>query len=131
MENLSKEGRQQIIKQAITYFEDGCGVDVYGSDIHHEIYNTDYFIIGYKKAEDWLKEHYGVFNALEKIKDYEEENFGEVITSLTYPESVVNALVYILGEEILNEIEILQDKWNEKITEEECQKIIEELKSML
>ncbi len=36
-------------------------------------------------------------------------------------------LVYILGEEILQESSTLQEKWNEELTEEDIKEIIEEL----
>jgi hypothetical protein len=62
--------------------------------------NEDYFIIGYYKAEQWLKKD-SIFNAIEKIKDYEQSNFGQVTTDLSSSESVANMLAYILGEEIL------------------------------
>ena len=37
------------------------------------------------------------------IKEYEEDNFGEVTTELDNPEKVVNMYVYILGEDIMSD----------------------------
>jgi hypothetical protein len=49
------------------------------------------------------------FDVINFIKDYEQDNFGEVYTDLSEPEKVVNMYAYIIGEEIiadyLNELE--------------------------
>ena len=68
-------------------------------DLHHEIFNTDYYIIGRYEAKKWLGDQ--VFNIIETIKEYEEFNFGEVNTDFSEPEKVVNMYVYIIGEEIV------------------------------
>ena len=70
-------------------------------DLHHEIFNTDYYIIGRGKCIEWLSDN--VFNVIEYIKEYEETNFGEVNTNFSEPEHVVNMYVYIIGEELVNE----------------------------
>tara|TARA_R100001460_G_scaffold104897_1_gene150963 strand:- start:16 stop:339 length:324 start_codon:yes stop_codon:yes gene_type:complete len=67
-------------------------------ELHYEIFNTDYYIIGTYKAKKWLSDK--VFDVIEFIKEYEETNFGECYTDLTNPEKVVNMYVYIIGEEI-------------------------------
>tara|TARA_R100000700_G_scaffold8391_2_gene12234 strand:+ start:301 stop:534 length:234 start_codon:yes stop_codon:yes gene_type:complete len=75
--------------------------------LHHEAFNTDYYIIGRHKATEWLGKE--VFNIIEIIKQYEEDNFGEVTTDLSEPERIVNMYVYIVGEQIvydyLNQLE--------------------------
>tara|TARA_Y100000004_G_scaffold16448_1_gene17072 strand:- start:46 stop:375 length:330 start_codon:yes stop_codon:yes gene_type:complete len=68
-------------------------------ELHHEAFNTDYYIIGTYKAKQWLCDK--VFDVIEFIKEYEEMNFGELYTDLTNPEKVVNMYVYIIGEEIV------------------------------
>ena len=76
-------------------------------DLHHHAFNTDYYIIGTYQAEQWLGDM--AFNVINFIKDYEQDNFGEVHTDLSDPEKVVNMYAYIIGEEIvadyLNELE--------------------------
>jgi len=51
-----------------------------------------------------------VFEIIEFIKEYEQDNFGEVYTDLSDPCKVVNMYVYIIGEEItydyMNELEV-------------------------
>ena len=68
-------------------------------DLHHEIFNTDYYIIGSYKATQWLGDQ--VFNIIDFIKEYEQMNFGEVFTDFSDPERIVNMYVYIIGEEIV------------------------------
>ena len=96
METLKEDVKNYIIQQLY----DDVGLDQHISDLHHYLLNQDYFIIGYYKAEQWLKKD-SIFNAIEKIKDYEQTNFGQVSTDLSSSENVANKLAYILGEEIL------------------------------
>jgi hypothetical protein len=44
-----------------------------------------------------------VFDIIRFVRDYEQDNFGQVTTDLTSPEKLVNMYVYIIGEEIVNE----------------------------
>ena len=89
-----------------SYFEDFItGTDKYLDDknldeLHQDCFNTDYYIIGIDKAKKWLGEN--VFDIINIIKNYEEDNFGKVFTDLSCPEKVVNMYVYIIGEEIVN-----------------------------
>ena len=74
-------------------------------DWHFHAFNEDYYLIGYYNCEQWLKEHdISAFEAIETIVQYEQDNFGEVNTKLNNAESVVNMYVYILGEELLSDI---------------------------
>ena len=59
---------------------------LYGCDLHNELFNTDYFIIGRYEAEQWLIKNVGIFSAIDTIKEYEEFNFGDVKTDLTESE---------------------------------------------
>lgn len=75
-------------------------------DWHFHAFNEDYYIIGYYNAEQWLSKHgVSAFDAIETIKEYEQSNFGEVSTRFDNAESVVNMYVYILGEELLADIQ--------------------------
>ena len=70
-------------------------------DLHHNAFNSDYYIIGTYKATQWLGEE--VFNVINFIKDTEMDNFGEVYTDFSSAEAVVNMYVYIIGEEIVSD----------------------------
>lgn len=119
--------------ELVNYAIDGLDnvFNVYGCDLHNELFNTDYFIIGTYKAEQWLINNPGIFAAIEEIKDYEKDNFGEVNTDFSSSEKVVNMYVYIKGEEILQESKTLQDKWDVMLTEKDIKKIKKELKALI
>ena len=70
-------------------------------DLHHWAFNMDYYIIGTYQAKQWLGDM--AFDVIGFIKQYEEDNFGEVYTDLSNPEKVVNMYVYIIGEEIVSD----------------------------
>jgi len=110
---------------------DNVNAGVYACDLHNELFNTDYFIIGYYQAEQWLIKNVGIFAAIEEIKEYEEYNFGEVTTDSSSSEKVVNMYAYIKGEELLSDIKLLQDKWNDRLDDEDLQAIKDELNEML
>ena len=84
------------------------------SELHNEVLNNNYFIIGTYKAKQWLGDF--IFEAIEKIKEYEEENFGEIYTDLSCPEKIANMLAYILGEEILHNCPVINFRWNSRLT---------------
>ena len=104
----------------------------YYADLHNEVFNTDYYIIGTYQAEEALKE-YGVFKAIEKVQTYEKENFGEVYTDLSDPEKLINMLFYIIGEEVLNEmmdgIEAWNNNWNNQADEETNAEILKAIEA--
>jgi len=118
------EKRQEIIdfaKEQIQYIydydQDKVTLDnVY--DLHHEIFNTDYYIIGRYQAKQWMGAD--AFDCIGDIQEYEKNNFGQVTTDLSEPEHVVNMYVYVIGEEILEDVvtEFLEEKEIELETEE-------------
>ena len=70
-------------------------------DWHFHAFNEDYYIIYHSKALGWLKTHsLNTFEAVDIVRDYETEHFGEFTTDIN-PESIVNMLAYIYGEEVL------------------------------
>ena len=125
METLKEDVKNYIIQQ----LNDEVGLDNDVSDLHHYLLNEDYFIIGSYRAEQWLKKD-SIFNAIEKIKDYEQSNFGQVSTDFSSSEKVANMLAYILGEEILFESDIYQQIQFDKniLEEDDIKNLIEDLK---
>lgn len=99
-------------------------------DLHNEVFNTNYYIVGTATAKEAL-EQYGVFNAIEEIQTYEKDNFGEVYTDLGDPEKVANMLYYILGENFMfggDEFgKILNDNWDETANDEVNEQLLEAL----
>ena len=114
-QEMRKEAREAIIEA----LQDGFSG--YYCDLHNEVFNTDYYIIGTHRAKEALKE-YDVFEAIEKVQTYEKENFNEIYTDLSNPEKLINMLFYIIGEEVLHEmmdgVKAWEDNWNNVATDE-------------
>ena len=128
-----KFSKQEIIEDILEYLENTGGV--YGCDLHSEVFNTDYYIIGTTQAKEAL-ESYGVFDALNKVQTYEAYEFGEVTTDLSNPEKLANMLYYIESEEYLYSLEgeihdILDEYWGDELPENEVKKLIELFKKEL
>lgn len=131
MNNKHNEMKLEAIADIIETLENGY-TDYY-CDLHNEVFNTDYYIIGTFKAEKALEE-YGVFNAIRKVKDYEMFNFGEIYTDVSDPEKLVNMLYYIVGDEVIGEmydIPEFNDNWNNVADEENNAVIVAELKKLV
>jgi len=74
-------------------------------ELHNDIFNTDFYIIGYYNCEQWLKKHHiNTFDAIEFVQEYEKDNFGETNTDIN-SERIVNMIAYIIGEQILFDFE--------------------------
>jgi hypothetical protein len=122
-----RQKRQEIIEFAkdrveeiYDYDKDKVSTDnVY--DLHHEIFNTDYYIIGRYQAKQWLGAD--AFDCISEIQEYENDHFGSVTTDLSEPERVVNMYVYIIGEQVLEDVISdfldLQDDDEDEDSEEE------------
>ena len=91
------------IEENLDYFKESYP-DSYLDDMHYYAFNQDYYIIGTYQAKQWLGDQ--AFDIINIIKDYEQDNFGQVTTDFSCPEKVVNMYVYIVGEEIVS-------KWRE------------------
>lgn len=106
------------------------GYTGYVCDLHSETFNADYYIIGTYQAKQALKQ-YDVFEAIEKVQNYEKDNFGEIYTDISNPEKLANMLYYIIGEETLQELSTIEENWNSEIDKEIAKQIIEEINDLL
>ena len=79
--------------------EDFRNSDVY--ELHNEIFNMDYYIVGYYQASQWLGSD--VFTCIGEIQDYENLHFGESHTDFGSSEAVANMYAYVVGMEIIEE----------------------------
>lgn len=120
---------QDIIDHALAGLETNPE-GVFGCDLHHELFNIDYFVIGYYNAEKFLTEWGGSWKAIHRVKSYEESMFVEVYTDLADCEKVANMIAYIEGELLLMECPTVERCWNTRLTEEDINNIIEEIKSI-
>ena len=128
MNPKEKEMRQEAKERIIECLENGY--TGYYCDLHNEVFNTDYYIIGIYEAKKALEE-YDVFEAIEKVQTYEEDNFGEIFTDLSDPEKLINMLFYIIGEEViwrmLDDSKTWNENWDNRANEETNAKILKEL----
>jgi hypothetical protein len=128
---MKNQLNKDVIDQAITYLKENRNYCTqYGCDLHNDIFNMDYFIIGRYEAEQWLIKNVGIFQAIEEIKEYEQDNFGEVNTNLSEAEHVCNVWVYIEGEKVLSESTTLANNWDNRLEAEIIDLIIEELETL-
>jgi hypothetical protein len=123
-ETMRQEARERIIECLKSGFAG------YYCDLHDEVFNTDYYIIGTYRAKEALRE-YDVFDAIWKVQAYEKNLFGETYTDLSNPEKLVNMLFYIIGEEVLCEMlddsETWNENWDNRADKKTNAKILEEL----
>ena len=93
------------IKETLLDNLDGYeGIEDYTfDDVFNDLFNSDYYIIGYKEAEEALQE-YGIFNALEEVQRWDVENFGHWDTDYTDPEKIANMLEYIHASEYMQDM---------------------------
>ena len=131
LDEVSSKTEKEFYSLIIDAINDGRLINKPMCEIHHEVFNTDYFIIGYYQAEEWLKENIGIFNAIGIIKEYENDQFGELTTDISSSESVVNMTAYILGDEIINSLDVISDNYDKRATDELLKELQEELEEMM
>ena len=101
--NYKKQEIKEYLEDSLKDYDKSKIIElVKEGELHHEIFNTDYYIIGTYKAKKWLGDY--AFDVIGFIKEYEQDNFGECYTDLSNVEKVVNMYVYIIGEELVNEL---------------------------
>jgi hypothetical protein len=126
------EGQKEVVQHAIDGITDilrGGVEDFPVDELHHRLFNQDYFVIGYYDAEQFLIRCGGIFDSIGQVKDYEMENFGEGSTDLTSSESVANMLAYIEGEYMLAQCPtFLKAAW--RLSKEDLEAIIKELENL-
>lgn len=128
--NKYLEMRKEAIQDIIECLENGYSGDY--TDLHNEVFNTDYYIVGTYRAKEALRE-YDVFDAIEKVQEYENDMFGEYYTDVSDPEKLVNMLYYIIGGEIIGEMDdIMNDDkvWGEYGDPETNEWIIQQMKGL-
>lgn len=106
LNNFKKSVKNELLNHIIDKIKDGILTNENKEEWHFYCFNEDYYIIYHYKCVDWLKNHeIDVFEAIDIVKEYENDNFGEFTRDIN-PESIVNMFVYILGEEILNSFDV-------------------------
>ena len=80
-------------------------------DLHFKVYNSDYFIIGYYNAEQWLikDDRNYTFEVLGYVQEQEEIALG-TIEKIDNAERLVNLYAYWLGYEVIAELQAEQEE---------------------
>ncbi len=74
---------------------------------HFNMFNEDYYIIGYYQCREWLKKHdLDVFEAIRLCNEFEEDHYGEIQTKFDNEEILVNNLVYWYGLDLCYELDL-------------------------
>jgi hypothetical protein len=139
---INKEGivltRNEFKKKAAEAIVDCLedGYTGYLCELHNEVFNEDYYVVYTNEAMTWFNHYEGyVFEVIEEIKKYEQDNYGEVTTDFSNPCAVLNMFWYIIGEEVMGELmdgsADCDELWNEKLTEEENKLILKIFKERM
>lgn len=120
--------KKEAIENIIETLENGYSG--YYCDLHNEVFNTDYYIIGTAYAKEALNE-YGVFDAIDVVQSYENHIFGELYTDISDSEKLASMLWYIIGEGVISENDELPNYWNNLADDETNKIIVESLKEDL
>ena len=124
---MEKHTKAELIDYTINGLELLKGTNIEADEVHNQIFNTEYYIIGTYKAEKWLEKSGGIFNIIREVQEYEKWQFGELYTDVTNPEKLVNMYVYIMGEDILNDTKLHDKYWNKKLDDDMITEIINQL----
>ena len=126
---MTKTIESSIIEHAIDKLEDGYLEDIYSDDLHHYLFNEDYFITYYSRANQWLKDNdLSVWEVMSYCNEQEKVNFGEIQTTFDNSETLVNHYAYWKGQELLNSLEV---ELSDRLTEDDIKNLISEMESML
>ena len=124
MTDYNRDVLEQYALEQIEYLREQ-GADYFNQllrdqEIHHVVFNEDYYIIYHGDAIEWMGSH--SWGCIERVKEYEQFNFGEGTTDLSSPMHVVNMYAYIVGEEIIYDLIVngtIQPMEEEEVEEEE------------
>ena len=101
----------------------------YFDDLHHYLFNHDYYVIGYYRAEKFIKENnLNTFDLIRYCQEQERENFGEIGITFDNAEKLVNHYAYWRGQELMYDIKAIQNFRGQRVTEELIKEVEEELK---
>lgn len=96
----------ELLNHILDKINDGILTNDNREDWHFHCFNEDFYITYHSECIKWLKKHdIDVFEAIDIVKEYENENFGEFKRDVN-PESIVNMLVYIYGEELIYSFDV-------------------------
>lgn len=110
--------------------EEMDGREVYGCDLHHELFNSEHYAYCIPQTEADTDD-LGVWDCLNLVKHYELENFGEMYTKLE-AFSIANMVNYILGYHLLGKSKHLPNEaWDDYLTADDLATIQAELRAYI
>lgn len=131
MNELYTEMEKDALNDIINTLQDGY--TGWYADLHHEVFNTDYYMADNGTAQEILGDN--VYDAIGRIYEYEKDNFGEIYTNFSSPMKICNMLYYIIGEELMLQMGIFEepfmDDWNIEADADTNEKIIARCKEEL
>ena len=72
-------------------------------ELHDNVFNSELEFIYDHEAIDELN-NYGTWEAINTVKHYQQDNYGEIVTDLSNPCDVANYLYYIESEQLISEL---------------------------
>lgn len=130
IENIENNLIRNVLLTCWNIAEEMDGNEVYGCELHHELFNSEYYT-----ASIWQTEldtvDLGVWDCLNLVKNYELENFGDMYTKLE-AFTIANMVNYILGSHLLGKSEHLQgEAWDNDLTVDDLEVIQKELRAYI
>ena len=122
-QDLESKVLDYLIDKLTEFDYDGFSVD--GYDLHNEVFNTDYVLIGCYEAKEAIAEN--IHDLFYMLKEYQEE-FGECYQDITNVEKVLNLMYYMCGLQLFSAISCLQNDYI--LEQEDIQNIIKELEAI-
>ena len=99
---FSSEIKKELACEMIDYIENYGIQDMYLCDIAGNLYNNDYYIIGFYQAKEWLKKYFDdMLETIEYWEDETGETYGHMITDV---EKLATLVAYTVADTILYEI---------------------------
>tara|TARA_B100000900_G_scaffold291178_2_gene250014 strand:+ start:131 stop:481 length:351 start_codon:yes stop_codon:yes gene_type:complete len=104
----------QIKNELLDYIENNnltLSEALQDDDLHYKVYNSDYFVIGYYNAEQWLikEDRNYTFEVLGYVQEQEEKALGS-IEKIDNAERLVNLYAYWIGYEVIAELQAEQEE---------------------
>ena len=127
----SNEIKKEIIPGIIDYIESNGIENEYLCDIAHNVYNMDYYLLGFYQCKEWIKEYFD--DMLTVIEYWEEETGDDYAKYITKDiEKLVSLIVYTVADWVLYDIYDELEIDSNELCDKDCEYLIlETLKDTL
>jgi len=130
IEAIENELIRNVLTTCWNISEEMDGREVYGSDLHHYLFNSEYYTASIWQTEQDTA-NLDAWDCIKLVINYEKCNFGEVFTEMSaFP--VANMVNYIAGYVLLGKSEHLRgEAWDEYLTGADLEEIQKELRTYI